>query len=133
MTFDKLAWQRAQRRANGNADTKRYERSPKGKLMRIYRNMQSRVEGVQRHKHHLYAGKTLLSREEFYAWAENHPDYLRLHAAWEESGYQRGLCPTVDRIDAALGYELSNMRWLTHAENSQLGALSRHRSQSEHD
>lgn len=115
---------RAYRARTGNAATKKYEKTPKGKIMRSYRNMQSRVEGVQVKKHHLYHGKTLLSREEFYEWSMFDPDFCTLYVAWQESGYDRKLSPSVDRIDSTKGYVLGNIRWLTHSENSRLGSLS---------
>lgn len=62
---ERMEWQRNIRKQNGNEWTKKYERTPRGKLMRIYRNMKSRVEGVQKLKAHLYQGKELLSKEEF--------------------------------------------------------------------
>jgi hypothetical protein len=41
------------------------------------------------------------------------------------SGYDRKLTPTVDRINTELGYEIHNMRWLTHSENSRLGGRAK--------
>lgn len=119
--------QRERRARNHNEETHKYEKTPKGFLMRKYRNMQSRVTGIQKLKAHLYKGKYLLGREEFYLWAFNSDDFNRLYTDWVESGYDRRLCPTVDRIDAKYGYFLENMRWLTHSENSSLGALSKNR------
>lgn len=87
--------------------------------------MQSRIEGVQHHKHHLYHGKEIMSREEFYAWSLSDPDFIRLYAEWVESGFDRRLSPSVDRIDASLGYVEGNVRWLTHSENSRRGAYAR--------
>lgn len=116
--FDKLARQREQRRANGNAHTRKYEKTRKGFLMRLYRNMQSRTCGVQAKKAHLYKGLSLLPREAFYTWALGHPDFDNLFTAWEAANYDRKLTPTVDRIDSGVGYELPNMRWLTHSVNS---------------
>lgn len=116
--FDKLAWQRKYRREVGNIHTHRYEKTRKGFLMRLYRNMQSRVTGVQAKKAHLYKGLTLLPRDEFYQWARTHPEFHLLFDAWEQQGYPRKLTPTVDRIDSSVGYTLTNMRWLTHSVNS---------------
>lgn len=116
---------REYRRRTGNAVTHRYEKTPNGFLMRLYCNMQSRVNGVQQAKFHLYAGKDLLPRDEFYAWAKPHPEFARLFEAWELSGYDQKLTPTVDRIDSSRGYELSNMEWVTHSENSSRGARGR--------
>ena len=113
-----LRKQRERRAATGNASTKKYERTKKGKLMRTYRNMQSRVTGILKKKRHLYEGLPILSRSEFYMWANNSNEFHRLFDGWVASGYQCGESPSVDRIDATKGYVLGNMRWLTHRENS---------------
>jgi hypothetical protein len=102
-----------------------YTKSHKGFIMRVYRNMQSRVQGVQWRKAHLYAGKSLLSREQFYEWAFTSAEFHELFAAWEFSGYARQYTPSVDRIDSSRGYELENMEWVTHSENSRRGNQSR--------
>lgn len=70
-------WTREYRKRTGNRATHKYEKTVKGFLMRKYRNMQSRVTGVQKLKAHLYRGKDLLSREEFYDWALNSEDFKR--------------------------------------------------------
>jgi hypothetical protein len=104
---------------------KKYERTKKGVLMRKYRNMQSRIEGIQKKKHHLYRGKELLPREEFYEWAMSDPEYDRLYREWVESGFDRKLAPSVDRLDPSSGYTIENMQWVTHSENSRRGGLWR--------
>lgn len=119
--------QRIRRKLDGNSDTHKYEKTPKGFLMRKYRNMQSRTCGIQWRKAHLYLGKELLLREEFYKWALESDDFNRLYLGWVESNYDRKLCPTVDRIDPDYGYILENMRWITHSENSRLGAISKNK------
>ena len=123
----KNAWQREYRRRTHNANTQKYEKTPKGFLMRLYRNMESRITGIQKLKHHLYAGKELLSRQDFYDWATSNPDFMPLFQAWEESNYDQRLTPSVDRIDSSKGYTVENMRWLTHSENSRLGSIERNR------
>lgn len=115
-----LRKQREYRARTGNASTIRYERTKKGKLMRTYRNMQSRVDGILKKKAHLYAGLPIISRQSFYLWAMSSPDFHRLFDRWVESGYRCGESPSVDRIDPEQGYTLNNMRWLTHRENSSL-------------
>ncbi len=124
MAFDKLEWQREYRKNNANSVTKKYERTKKGKLMRCYRNMQSRIEGVQWRKSHLYCGKELLPREEFYEWAIASEAFHLLYDQWEASGFDRKLAPSVDRIDSSIGYVIENMEWVTHSENSRRGSLS---------
>ena len=120
-----LKTQREYRLRTNNASTKRYEKTPKGYLMRKYRNMQSRVTGVQKKKAHLYEGLPILDRDVFYKWALSNSSFWKLFNKYESSGYDRKLAPTVNRIDSDQGYILGNMRWLTHSENSRLGSYSR--------
>jgi hypothetical protein len=124
MTEEQLRKQRERRKRTGNATTKKYEKSPKGFLMRLYRNMQSRVTGVQKQKFHLYQGKELLDRQDFYNWSIDNPIFLEMFEIYKSSEFNRKLAPTVDRIDSSKGYSLDNMRWLTHSENSRLGSIS---------
>lgn len=122
---ERMAYQRARRAANGNAYTKKYERTKSGKLMRMYRNMQSRIMGIQKAKAHLYVGKELLPREEFYAWAMASNEFHRLYREWVEADYDQKLAPTVDRVDSRLGYSIPNMQWVTHSENSRRSSAPR--------
>lgn len=94
--------------------------------MRLYRNMKSRIEGVQRMKAHLYSGKELFSKEEFYNWAKSRPEFHALFEEYKNNNYPRKLAPSVDRIDSNEGYNLSNVEWVTMQENSRRGAVSRH-------
>lgn len=41
----------------------------------------------------------------------------RLFKEWEKSGYNKQLKPSIDRISNKIGYNLSNIQWLTWAEN----------------
>jgi hypothetical protein len=124
MNEKQLARQRERRQLSNNANTKRYEKTKKGKLMRMYRNMLSRIDGVQKKKAHLYAGKQILTRDEFYEWALSSVQFHELFDAWEKSNYDRRLSPSVDRVNSSLGYTVENMEWVTHSENSRRGALS---------
>lgn len=94
--------------------------------MRLYRNMQSRVTGVQKIKSHLYSGKSLLDRVEFYKWANASKEFHDLFEFWEAANHATTLTPTVDRINSSLGYEVGNMEWVTHSENSRRGNASRY-------
>lgn len=122
----KLAWQREHRKLTGNSDTKRYEKTKRGFLVRLYRNMQSRITGVQKQKAHLYIGKTLLEREVFYVWAMSSNTFHLLFDAWEKAGYPQKYTPSVDRINSALGYNLDNIEWVTMSENSSRGAKNKY-------
>jgi hypothetical protein len=127
MDEKKLKQQRDRRAKEENATTKKYERTKGGKLMRSYRNMLSRTAGVQWKKSHLYEGKELLNKQEFYDFSYNSPDFNKLFEQWVDSGYQRKLSPSVDRIDPSKGYVIGNMRWLTHSQNSSLGAINKNK------
>lgn len=98
--------------------TKLYEKSPKGYLVRSYRNMESRVSGIQKRKLHLYEGLAILPREKFYDISLNSGEYLNLLAEYKDSGYKPSLAPSVDRIYPWFGYLEGNIRWVTHAFNS---------------
>jgi hypothetical protein len=117
--------QKINRNLNNYKDTKKYEKSKKGFLIRLYRNMKSRIVGIQHKKHHLYKNKELLDKLEFYNWALNNNDFHILFNNWEISGYTRKLTPSVDRIDSKIGYIITNMEWVTHSENSRRGAIAK--------
>lgn len=104
-----------------------YEKTPNGFLMRMYHNMKSRINGIQKKKHHLYKEKYLLPKEDFYKWAKSNNKFFELFSNYEASGYDQKLAPSVDRIDSAKGYEITNMEWVTHSENSRRGSNSMHR------
>lgn len=120
----KNAWQREHRRNNANIETRRYEKTKSGFLMRCYRNMKSRVTGVQKTKYHLYQDKTLLPKIDFYQWANADNEFHRLFREWELSGYDIKFTPSVDRIDSQQGYELENIEWVTQSENSRRGSAN---------
>lgn len=120
-SFDRLAWQRERRKKTGNSDAKKYERTKKGKLMRAYRNMESRVKGIVQKSQHLYFDLPLLSRQDFYEWSLADDDFTNIYEAWVEAGYDRKLSPSIDRIDTGDGYTVGNIRWVTHSENSRCG------------
>lgn len=120
-----LEYQRAYRIRTNNQCTAKYEKTPNGFIMRMYRNMQSRVTGVQYKKAHLYLGKELINRQLFYDWALLSKEFWKLYTVWVSSGFNRKLTPTVDRVDSSLGYKLDNMEWVTHSENSRRGAVKK--------
>jgi hypothetical protein len=121
--------QRQYRVDNGNACTFKYEKTKKGKLMRTYRNMESRVKGIHKSKAHLYESLPLLDREVFYAWSLGDVDFNALFDGWVNSSYDNKLSPSIDRVDASKGYIVGNIRWLTHSHNSSL--TSRNRKQND--
>lgn len=123
MANKKYLTKESKNRSLSNNNSK-YWKTKKGKLMMTYNNMDRRVRGYV--KSHLYKGLDLLSRDEFYRFSLCEEAYHKLYEDWVFSGYERRLSPSIDRIDADLGYVLGNIQWITHSENSKKGAISRH-------
>lgn len=118
--------QRKYRKRVGNLSTHIYERlSYHGFLMRVYRNMLSRVRGIAPRGRTRYEGLPILSREAFYEWAIRNRKFKRLFTEWHESGMKRRLVPSIDRKNANGGYVRGNLRWLTLSENARLGGRAK--------
>lgn len=117
--------QRADLKLNNNSDSKKYEKTLRGHIMRTYRNMLSRVTGVQKKKSHLYEGLPILSKIDFQNWAISNRELKNLYNNWVSRNYDRRLTPSIDRIDSSDGYVFGNIRWLTHSENSSLGGKNK--------
>jgi hypothetical protein len=109
---------RERRKENSNSSTFKYEKTLKGKLVRTYRNMTSRVNGILKSKIHLYLGLDILDKHIFYEWSLNNEEYNTLFNNWVVSGYKIKLSPSIDRKDASMGYTLDNIRWVTFEYNS---------------
>lgn len=106
--------------------TQKYEKTVRGFLMRSYRNMNSRVKGIQKSKSHLYEGKEILSKEDFYNFGFSSPEFYKLFGEYKESGFDRKLCPSPDRKDSSKGYTIDNLQWVTQQINSIRGLESRY-------
>lgn len=96
-------------KTNGYGAIHKYEKTKKGFAMRLYRNMMNRVNGKTR-KSHLWKGKPIVEKQDFYDWIFSQNAFHELFQSWEKSGYERRLTPSVDRIDNEKGYVFSNMR-----------------------
>lgn len=107
-----------------------YEKTPKGFLMRKYRNMLSRVRGINGAHKQCWKGKDILPKAEFYEWALASETFWTLWRAYEASGFDRELCPSPDRLNPDEGYQVGNMEWVTTRENSRRGAKNRHKARA---
>ena len=114
----KLEQQKLYRAKTNNESTKRYEKTKKGFAMRLYRNMKSRISGVQKKNLERYIGKEILEKQVFYKWILSNSDFDLLFNQYEASGYQRKFAPSVDRIDPNFGYSINNIQIITMSENS---------------
>jgi hypothetical protein len=106
------------RRRTGDIHTKQYEKTINGYIMRMYRNMKSRIMGIQKAKAHLYEGKELMDRHEFYRIAIGSTALRCLFDKYHLSGFMMSAAPSVDRINPSIGYTAENIRFVTHSENS---------------
>lgn len=122
---------REYREKSDNFSIKKYEKTKNGFLMRMYRNMKSRVSGIQSAKYHLYVNKELLSKEDFYSWAKTNKEFDSLFEVYEQNNYQMKLAPSIDRIDSSKGYVIGNIQFITHSQNSRKGSISRHEKHRE--
>lgn len=116
-------WRRGRCKPCDYIVSKAYEKTPKGYLMRTYRNMTNRVKGIVKKSSKAYKGLPICNKEEFYKWSlEPETGFLKLLDEYEDSGYERCLSPSVDRKDSKLGYTLDNIRWMTLSKNSSLSS-----------
>jgi hypothetical protein len=109
----------------GDIKTIVYEKTKKGFLVRCYRNMMSRVNGVQKKKSYLYEGLPILDKHIFYDWSLNDESFNKLFDEWKSNNFERKICPSIDRINSKYGYELRNIRWITFSQNCILGNMNK--------
>src|SRR5947208_1828486 len=96
---------------------KKYFKTRKGLLSRIYTNMNNRVKGKSTNTPERYIGLPIISRQEFYSWSMGSIEFEQLFLRWEKSKWKRWLVPTVDRVDGKQGYIFGNIVWLTLSDN----------------
>lgn len=123
--FCRNEMQRAYRHKTMNKHTREYEKTLDGFLVRCYRNMKSRISGVQKAKYHLYKGLPIIDKDVFYSWSKQNEFFNEQYKKWVSSGYERRQTPSVDRIDSSKGYLLDNMEWVTFSENCRRGSLNK--------
>jgi hypothetical protein len=88
-----------------------------GKIKRTYSQMYMRVS--PNCKQYLsYKGLKICSKEDFITCSMRCPIFKKLYRAWMDSGWERRLSPSIDRIDGRKGYTLDNIRWITAYNNS---------------
>lgn len=103
-------------------DKKRQRLSIDRILSHRYNSIKARCEkdyASAKARNYKVTGMAYLSRKEFMVWADkNMESFMAIYNDWAKSGYDTRLMPSVDRIDAKLGYIPSNMQWLSKSDNS---------------
>ena len=88
-----------------------YWRTPPGRISQIFA-VQAVCSRQRNHPPPAY------SRKELTEWAIGQ-GLFALADAWRNSKYEKDLSPSVDRLDANLGYAFGNIRLVTWAENNE--------------
>lgn len=65
-----------------------------------------------------YQGKKYCTKKEFFDRFLNDQDFLILYKGWQASNFQRGFAPSIDRIDNNGDYNIENLQFLLHSENT---------------
>jgi len=102
-----------------------YKKTINGFIMICYRGMKRRTKGKATRSPHLYKGKSLLKKEDFYTWSKTNEDFLRLYKHWVINNYDIKLTPSINRINPKEGYTLDNMEWVTNSINCSLSGITR--------
>ena len=93
-----------------SAHNKAYWRTPKGRISQIYaaQCVTSRDRG---HPPPAY------TQQELFEWS-NKNGLEELIQQWKKTGYKKDFIPSIDRIDDAHGYSLTNIQLVTWHENN---------------
>ena len=83
--------------------SKKYKRSAPGLIKNMYNN-QKQSSKRRGHPNPSY------TKEELRDWIMSQPLFEELHKKWVDSGYERELVPSVDRLDDSLPYTMNNIR-----------------------
>lgn len=103
-------------------DQDRYRKNKDRLLAHIYRGIVNRCNGVQRK--YSSTGTTPISIAEWKSFCTStRAEFDKLYDAWEKSGFQRRMAPSIDRIDNNRGYTIDNMQWLSQSDNSRKGTM----------
>jgi len=65
------------------------------------------------------------TKQDFIEWISSQEHFEDLYNVWAESNYDKGLTPSVDRLDDYSSYTLDNIQLITWKENSSKGHLDR--------
>lgn len=98
-------------------DKKRQRQDINRILSHRYNSMRQRVEG-RGIVNYRVGGMEILTKTDWNKWCqENMESFMEIYQAWEESGFNTKLTPSIDRIDPRIGYTYDNIQWLSKSDN----------------
>jgi len=100
---------------------KSWLKTKQGYLSKTYATMKKRVTSINEPN---YYGIDLLPKFDFYEFSKLDSSFIRLFNEYEKNGFKPRTGPSIDRIDPNMGYTLSNIRWITHSENSRNASIT---------
>lgn len=87
-----------------------YDRTIKGVINKIW---QKQLFNSNKRKH----PKPNYTKKELEEWILNQSNFEKLYNDWVNSGYDKWLKPSVDRLDDTIGYNFNNIQLITWKEN----------------
>lgn len=99
---------------------RKYEKSPRGIILRRYRDMKARVEGRGIHKDGPWQGLEIMSKHHFVEWALLDKSFNDTYNNWDQCMYSPSQVPSIHRIDSSKGYVRGNMEWMPVKSHRQL-------------
>lgn len=95
-----------------NEKSKKYQRTKKGLISKIYHNQKNRSK-TRNHAPPEY------TKKEFSKFCMESKDFHILYDGWIDSDYDRWAAPSFDRLNNSKGYSFENFnKWMTAKENS---------------
>ena len=96
-----------------------YSRTIKGFSVKLYRNQVNRSK-IRGHKPPTY------SRKELTEYISTNEKFQKLYNGWVDSGYEKNLAPSFDRLDETKGYSFDNIQIVTWEFNNQKQHFARY-------
>lgn len=109
--------QSASRRLYRKLWARNKRRTLRGFLDEKYHAMTLRVSGKPTNRYSSAVGLPIISKDTFLTWAYAQGDLVPMFEKYKQSGWERNLCPTIDRINNLKGYTIDNIQFLTMVDN----------------